>query len=68
MNFKLIALFLCLRFFSLLVVYLVGGIIFSKVYRQRSGKEIIPNYEFWTDVPSLVKVSKVCCLCMIIRN
>ena len=43
MNFKLIALFLCLRFFSLLVVYLVGGIIFSKVYRQRSGKEIIPN-------------------------
>ena len=46
-------------FISLLVVYLVGGIIFNKYRKGATGKEMIPNVNFWTDFPLLVKVCKV---------
>lgn len=41
-----------------MVVYLVGGIIFNKYRKGATGKEMIPNVNFWTDFPLLVKVCK----------
>ena len=45
------------RFFVLLFVYLIGGIVIKK-YKMgvESMPEMIPNYEFWAGIPSLVKV------------
>jgi hypothetical protein len=40
----------------LFVVYFLGGFIFLKFVRGNEGvKECIPNYEFWSDLPSLCK-------------
>nr|XP_054767580.1 cation-dependent mannose-6-phosphate receptor-like [Lytechinus pictus]XP_054767581.1 cation-dependent mannose-6-phosphate receptor-like [Lytechinus pictus] len=46
---------LCITFTVLVVVYIVGGILFQKFHRGATGKELIPNYAFWTDFPILVK-------------
>jgi len=40
---------------SLLVIYLVAGILFNKFKRQLGGIEMIPNVEFWISIPGLVK-------------
>jgi len=40
---------------SLIVLYIIGGVAFNKFYRHHEGKEIIPNVEFWTSLPGLVK-------------
>ncbi len=45
------------RFFVLVVVYLVGGVLVLRFGRGARGAEQIPNLEFWKDFPSLVKVS-----------
>jgi len=46
-----------LRFFVVLFVYLIGGVVIKK-YKMgvENMPEMIPNYEFWTGIPSLVKV------------
>ena len=31
-----------------------------KYKREATGKELIPNVEFWSSLPGLVKVSKKC--------
>lgn len=37
---------------SLFVLYLFVGVAFNKWYRKREGiVELIPNYEFWRDMP-----------------
>ena len=48
------------RFFVLLFVYLVAGILIKR-YKMgvESVPEVIPNYEFWARIPSLVKVRRV---------
>lgn len=47
---------ICLIILSvLIIVYFVGGFIFLKFARGAEGKEAIPNYEFWSDLPSLCK-------------
>lgn len=52
-------------FISLLVVYLVAGILFNKYSKGATGKELIPNVNFWIDFPFLVKDGAVfsfqCC-------
>lgn len=45
------------RFFVLLFVYLVGGIIFNRTRREAQGLEMVPNITFWKALPGLVKVS-----------
>jgi len=47
---------LLIVFFVLLFVYLIGGIVIKK-YKMgvESMPEMIPNYEFWAGIPSLVK-------------
>jgi len=44
-----IIILLCLGF-----VYLIGGIIFNAAIRKQSGKEMIPNITFWSDMPGLI--------------
>jgi len=39
-------------------VYIIGGILLNKYARHIEGKEAFPNYSFWTDLPSLIKVCK----------
>lgn len=44
------------RFFVLLALYIVGGIVFLYYVRGARGKEVIPNYEFWMELPLLIRV------------
>ncbi|XP_071812293.1 uncharacterized protein [Apostichopus japonicus] len=46
---------LCIIFSCLLLVYIVLGVLYMKFMKGASGKEVIPNYSFWTDFPGLVK-------------
>ena len=39
-------------------MYLVAGVLFSKFHKGVSGKEVIPNVNFWMDFPLLIKVCK----------
>ena len=41
---------------SILAAYLIFGVIFMKFVKKAEGKEMIPNYEFWSSVPSDFKV------------
>jgi len=36
-------------------IYFVGGAVFLKYQRSAQGKEIIPNVNFWSSLPSDVK-------------
>ncbi|KAK6166146.1 hypothetical protein SNE40_022909 [Patella caerulea] len=42
-------------FFAVLVVYVIAGISFQRFARKASGKEMAPNYGFWSSMPGLVK-------------
>jgi len=50
----------------LMIVYIAAGITYNKVRKQAAGLELIPNVEFWTSLPGLVKdgvmfiVNKTC--------
>ena len=45
------------RFFVLALVYLICGILIKKFKMRAEGlTEMVPNYEFWADIPSLIKV------------
>ncbi|XP_025095147.1 uncharacterized protein LOC112564505 isoform X2 [Pomacea canaliculata] len=40
---------------AMLLVYIVGGVVFQVGVRKASGKEIIPNYTWWSSLPALIK-------------
>ncbi|XP_065192147.1 cation-dependent mannose-6-phosphate receptor-like [Sycon ciliatum] len=40
---------------SILVVYIVAGIMIQHFKFDKTGKEIIPNYTFWIGLPGLIK-------------
>ncbi|XP_072014896.1 uncharacterized protein [Amphiura filiformis] len=42
-------------FVLMVVVYLVGGFLFTSLVQHKSGREAIPNYGFWIKVPGLIK-------------
>jgi len=44
-------------FFTLFSAYFFGGMAVLKFIKGAQGFEMIPNYEFWTGLPSLVKVN-----------
>lgn len=49
--------FTVLRFFVLLIVYIIGGILINKYkFGLESMPEMCPNYHFWAGIPSLIKV------------
>ena len=44
-------------FFVLAFVYLICGILIKKFKMGSEGlTEMVPNYEFWADIPSLINV------------
>ncbi|KAK3716940.1 hypothetical protein QZH41_004113 [Actinostola sp. cb2023] len=48
------------RFFTLVLLYLIVGIIFNvKVKHKESIPEVFPNHTFWADFPFLVKVCTI---------
>lgn len=46
---------LTIIFFSLVAVYLIAGLLFNRLYRRETGREMIPNVTFWTALPGLVR-------------
>ena len=47
------------RFFVLLLVYVIAGLLFKRYHKGvESLPEMFPNYSFWADFPFLIKVSQ----------
>jgi hypothetical protein len=44
-------------FFVFTILYFVGGAVALRLLRGAEGREMIPNYDFWVDLPNLVRVS-----------
>lgn len=38
------------------IAYFVIGVIVMKKVKGAEGKEMIPNYDFWSNLPGLIKV------------
>lgn len=38
-------------------IYFIGGMLVRKYFRGAEGKEMIPHYEFWSDLPLLIRVN-----------
>ena len=50
---------ICQFYFSVVClgfVYIVAGVLFNKLYRKETGKDVLPNTGFWGSLPGLVKV------------
>ena len=41
---------------SVSLVYIVAGVLINKLYRNGTGRELIPNVTFWSLLPGLIKV------------
>jgi len=37
--------------FGGIILYLIGGVLYNKLKEQKEGIELIPNVEFWKEVP-----------------
>lgn len=46
---------LCILFFVFLGVYFVGGAVALRLLRGATGREMVPNIDFWTALPELIK-------------
>lgn len=44
------------RFLAAVLTYFIVGSIVNYKYKGARGSEVIPNVEFWKDVPFLIKV------------
>ena len=42
-----------------LFVYFAGGILFLRFKNNATGREMIPNVEFWVSIPTHARVSKI---------
>lgn len=49
------------RFFVMFGAYFIFGHLFLKYHRHLEGESSIPNYEFWKELPTNVKVSVFYC-------
>ncbi len=38
------------------MVYIIGGVLYNKFAKGAKGVELIPNIEFWKELPGLVRV------------
>ncbi|XP_071812528.1 cation-dependent mannose-6-phosphate receptor-like [Apostichopus japonicus] len=45
---------LCILFVCAVFIYLLFGMLYMKFVRGASGIELIPNHEFWSDLPKLI--------------
>ncbi|CAK9292581.1 unnamed protein product [Gordionus sp. m RMFG-2023] len=41
--------------FAILSLYFLVGVLYRKCYRRHSGYEILPNHDFWVDLPFLIR-------------
>jgi hypothetical protein len=48
---------LVILFVVFATLYFVGGAVALRLIRGAEGREMIPNYDFWVDLPNLIKVS-----------
>lgn len=46
---------LLILFFTIAGIYFIGGIITLRILRGATGWEMLPNHDFWTKLPSLVR-------------
>ncbi|XP_078655675.1 uncharacterized protein LOC144902249 [Branchiostoma floridae x Branchiostoma belcheri] len=46
---------LCIIFFPALFLYCVGGVAFNKIVRGQSGRDLVPNAYFWSELPGVIK-------------
>ncbi|XP_070565874.1 cation-dependent mannose-6-phosphate receptor-like isoform X2 [Ptychodera flava] len=46
---------LCIIFLCLVSVYLIGGVLYLKFVKHEEGVNLIPNGEFWMELPALIK-------------
>ncbi|XP_076460651.1 uncharacterized protein LOC143293563 [Babylonia areolata] len=46
---------LCIVFVGVACVYIIAGVAVQKGVRKAAGKEMIPNYTFWSALPGLIK-------------
>lgn len=49
-------------------IYFASGALALKYFRGAVGLELIPNYEFWSDLPGLVRVSIVLSLLILCKK
>jgi len=49
---------LVILFFIFVGIYFIGGAIALKMLRGATGWEMLPNHNFWIELPSLVRVSR----------
>lgn len=38
-----------------MIIYFIGGYLFKYIMQGSRGFEAFPHYEFWTDLPALVR-------------
>ncbi|KAI8481405.1 hypothetical protein Bbelb_408400 [Branchiostoma belcheri] len=43
------------QFFPALFLYCVGGVAFNKIVRGQSGRDLVPNVYFWSELPGVIK-------------
>lgn len=48
---------LVILFFTIAGIYFIGGIITLRILRGATGWEMLPNHDFWSKLPLLVRVS-----------
>ncbi|OWF54299.1 uncharacterized protein LOC110445309 [Mizuhopecten yessoensis] len=46
---------LLIIFICLIAVYLIGGVLFNKLKRGNSGKDLIPQRQLWVSLPGMIK-------------
>ena len=44
-------------FLVFILCYFGGGMIALRLFKGAAGREMIPNYDFWADLPYLVRVN-----------
>lgn len=47
---------LVILLFVFSALYLIGGAVALRIFRGAVGLELVPNYDFWCDLPALVRV------------
>ncbi|EFN66633.1 Cation-dependent mannose-6-phosphate receptor [Camponotus floridanus] len=50
---------LLILFFTVTGIYFIGGIVTLRILRGATGWEMLPNHDFWSNLPLLVRVSSI---------
>ncbi|KAL3831677.1 hypothetical protein ACJMK2_023400 [Sinanodonta woodiana] len=59
---------LCIIFFSLLLAYLIGGMVFMRYRKNARGLEIVPHVTLWKSIPGLIKDGVLFSVCRPFRS